>query len=135
VIRRAAAAGAVRARAVALWGALAAGQVLLAAALLLFGSRVPAERSPAAAAVVGILALAAAGLSFVVPARMRTEAPPEATALVRSVVAAAMAEAGAMIALVGWLVARGPALLAVAAAAFAAFLVHFPGRGRFARMG
>jgi hypothetical protein len=124
----------VRARAVVLWWALAAGQVMLAATLALFAGRIPAEPAPpAVAAVVAILGLSAAGLSFVVPLRVRTDVP-DATALVRAVIAAGLAEAGAMIALVGFIVVRGPALLAVAAAAFAAFLLHFPGAARFARM-
>jgi hypothetical protein len=122
-----------RSRAVVLWAALAAGQVVFAAVFFAFAARVRvAPAPPAVGAMVGALAALAAALSFVAPRRIRTGAGPEATAFVRALVGGAIAEAGTMMALAGWFVSRGPALLAVAAAAFGAFLLHFPTAARYA---
>jgi hypothetical protein len=126
---------AARRRAAMLWSGLCAGQVVFGAVFFVFARRVPVDGAPAPVAfLLGVLGLAAAALSFVVPRRAWSGAPPEATALARTVLAGALAESGTMIALVGWFVARGPALLAVAAVAFGAFLLHYPSAARFDRM-
>jgi hypothetical protein len=124
-----------RGRAAVLWAVLAGGQVVLAAAVFLLAGCLPIDPAPApVAALLAVLGLAATALSFAIPARIRAEAPPEAVALARVVVAAALAGSGTTIALLGWLAARAPWLLGAAALSFAALFLHYPSGPRFARM-
>ncbi len=140
------------------WAALVAGVTafLGVAAYLVVGVRsgptVPLD--PAAArALVGasaVVSLATVGVSWLWAVRMRLPDPrgdapqgarpapyppgPEADALRRLVVAGALCEGGALLAIVAFLATAEPIALAPFAVSYVALLAHFPGDRHWAQL-
>lgn len=129
-----------RRTAVVVWGVLAGGVVLFAAVATRMpparagGERLAAVLLPAVAGVAVVFVL----LSWILPGRIRPGGPvstPDQLALSRSVVACALCEGPALFAVVGLMLTRAPAMLLPFALAAGALLAHYPGRGRWERLG